>query len=109
MKRTWLSLALAAATLTLSAAPARADHGLHALGGFLAGTLFGAALAAPPVYAAPAYPPPVYYAPRAAYVAPSWVPGSHVVRYDDCGRRAHVWFPGHYRHHRHHRRHHAWY
>lgn len=51
-------------------ADARADGGritAGVLGGLAAGTIIGAAVAAPPVYAAP---PPVYYAPPPAYYAP---------------------------------------
>jgi hypothetical protein len=96
MKRAMRLVVVASLLLALSATPARA-HGFGALGGFIAGTFFGAAISQP-VFVAP-----VYAAPRPVLVpAPVVVPGGYyAVRYSDCGRPYRVWVPArHYRYRR---------
>ena len=101
MKRALLSMVVAGLLISATPVPARANWGA-ALGGFVAGTFFGAAIAhppvvyaappvyaVPPVYAAPAYPPPVVYPPVA------YIPGRYVVRYDTWGRPCRVWVGPH--------------
>jgi len=95
MKRALLSLVVVGLLISATPVPARANWGA-ALGGFVAGTFFGAAIthppvvyAAPPVYAAPAYAPPVIYPPVV------FVPGHYVVRYDPWGRPCRAWVGPH--------------
>ena len=96
MKRALLTLIAVCLLISTTAVPARAHYWGAAVGGFVAGTFFGAAIAqppvvyaAPPVYVAPAYPPAYAYPPAA------FVPGRYVVRYNYWGRPCRVWAPPH--------------